>query len=536
MGKVDNIGLKVLLLWLAVTLMGCNREAKVLLERAEAYLPMQQDSAEMCLNSIEEPARLDDATRAWYGLLRTYTDNRQDKGVKSDSLIRDSYEYYRDTSHAGQTADKTLMRRYAQSCYYMALYYDACDSTKQCEDLLRQTIKCSEKCEDWHTCYIAYTYLGNVTVWSNPEYAIQQSLKALEVYHKINDDVNNEVLILGKIAATFLADGQPDSAMNYYMRGYVLAEKNQLEKYQNSMCMGLAGTYRYLGEYEKALGYAKKGITTAEGEVLVTSLLTLAECYLTCDSLVQARNVLNTIPCDSDYITQYCVLRSLSDIAIKENNLDSLYIYSDSAYECLEDRFFHVQGVKDEYYQANLAKELEKEKIQHEAEMSRWIGGAVILFVLLIASFIIYTVLRHKKRMEADHQKEMLHQQEIIRQKSFALAVLRQHLLEKLEHSCQLLSNGEEAQMTDEAWKEMERLLNDTDSHFVERLRKQRKDFKEEDIQLCMLVRMKMPNTIISKIYHIGVDAVKKRKLSLKKNGFKVTDPTIPLEDVVDQL
>ena len=150
-----------------VLLTGCHRDASALLERAEAYLPSQPDSAEVCLDSIGQPQRLNDAQKAWYGLLRTYTDNRQDKGVDSDSLIRDSYEYYREASHAGQTSDMTLLRRYAQSCYYMALYYSSCDSIKQCEDLLNQAIKGSEKCEDWHTCYLAYTQLGNSTVWSN---------------------------------------------------------------------------------------------------------------------------------------------------------------------------------------------------------------------------------------------------------------------------------------------------------------------------------------------------------------------------------
>ena len=183
-----------------VLLTGCHRDASALLERAEAYLPSQPDSAEVCLDSIGQPQRLNDAQKAWYGLLRTYVDNRQGKGVESDSLIRDSYEYYREASHAGQTSDMTLLRRYAQSCYYMALFYESCDSTKQREDMLYQAIKGSEECEDWHTCYLAYTQLGNSTLWGNPDYAIQQSKKALDIYHKINDDVNNEVLILGHIA------------------------------------------------------------------------------------------------------------------------------------------------------------------------------------------------------------------------------------------------------------------------------------------------------------------------------------------------
>ena len=189
-----------------VMLTGCERDATALLERAEAYLPSQPDSAEVYLDSVKQIERLNDVSRAWYGILRTYTDNRQGKEIKSDSLIRDSYEYFREASHAGQTSDMTLLRRYAQSCYYMALYYSSCDSTKQREDMLHQAIKGSEECEDWHTCYLAYTQLGNSTLWGNPDYAIQQSLKALDIYHKINDDVNNEVLILAHIAANYLRD------------------------------------------------------------------------------------------------------------------------------------------------------------------------------------------------------------------------------------------------------------------------------------------------------------------------------------------
>ena len=529
-----NVIIALLVAGLVVTLVGCDHETDRLLERAEAYLPAEPDSAEMCLNGIEEPARLGDEPRALYGLLRTYTNNRQGKEVKSDSLIRDSYEYYREASDAGQTSDKELMRHYAQSCYYMALYYDACDSTKQCEDMLHQASKYSEKCEDWHTCYVAYTLLGDATRWSNSEYATQQGMKALDIYHKINDDVNNEVLILGKIAG---CTPQPDSALKYYMEAYELSKQHNLQKLQNQMCMGMAGTYLYMGEYEKALDYAKRGIVTADSIVLVTSLETLAYCYSACDSLDKAKEVLNSIQCDSnDYINKYLILRDLSEIAFRQHNYDSLYIYADSAYECMEDRFFHVQGVKDEYYQANLAKELEKEKLLHEQEMSHWIWGTIILLILLVAAFTIYNVWKNKQRLVAEHQREMQHQKELLHQRSMKIAVLQKHLMEKLEYSYQLFSDSDEAQVTDEVWAETERLLNDTDGNFVQRLRRQHKEFREEDIQLCMLVRMKMPNHVVSKIYHIGVDAVKKRKLSLKKNGFKVTDPTIPLEDVIDQL
>ena len=44
-----------------VLLTGCHRDASTLLERAEAYLPSQPDSAEVCLDSIGQPQRLNDA-------------------------------------------------------------------------------------------------------------------------------------------------------------------------------------------------------------------------------------------------------------------------------------------------------------------------------------------------------------------------------------------------------------------------------------------------------------------------------------------
>ena len=547
-----------------VMLTGCHRDASALLERAEACLPARLDSAEVYLDSVKQIERLNDVSRAWYGILRTYTDNRLGKEIKSDSLIRDSYEYFREASHAGQTFDKKLLRHYAQSCYYMALFYESCDSTKQCEDLLNQAIKFSEACEDWHTCYLAYTQLGKSTVWGNPEYAIQQAKKALDSYHKINDDPNNEALILAHIAAGYFTFVEPDSALNYYHRAYELTKKEHLTKYYNEMCMGIARIYLKMGKYEEALRYAKEGSDMTDSTAFFLKQFTLAQFYQACDSLEKSKEILESICRDANPTNKYFVYRDLSKVAIQQQGLDSLSAYMDSAYEYLEDRFLHSQSVKDEYYQANLAKELEKEQMQHEAERNMWILVFSIVLLVLLALFI-YNVLknkiaveRHKRlnhllsqrvehtkhlqeQQEKEHvimenEKEIQHQRDIIRQKAMTLSILQKLLLEKLRHMSQTLSEAEKIQMTRETWTEMEQLLNATDNGFVARLRQQHKDFKEEDIHLCMLIRLKMNNTVVSKIYNIGVDAVKKRKLNLKRNGFKVSDSSIRLEDVIDNL
>ena len=535
----------------------CNgRDEAITLERAEAFLPAQPDSADSCLCSITEPQKLNESQSALYGLLRTYTDNRLQKGVKSDSLIRGSYEHYHEASRAGQTSDKELLRRYAQSCYYMALFYYSCDSIKQCEELFNQAANYSERCEDWHTCYLAHTLLGVIN-WGTPQYSTEQSLKALEFYRKINDDVSNEVLILGKIAASYLPLEKPDSALVCYMEAYKLAEEHHLQEYQNQMCMGLASTYRYVGEYDKALNYAKRGIKTANEGVIESSLLNLAACYYACDSLDNAKEILKSFSPDLNEIRKYLIFHDLSQIAIKQRHFDSLFIYVDSAYTCLEKRYLKMEHVKDEYYQENLAKELEKERLQHQAKLNKWVA-AFIISVLALIALIIYNVLRKRvaaerqRRLDAlvtlrnelsrllserqEDKREIECQREIIQQNDHTLLVFQNYLLDRICKISDSLTKDEEIKITDEVWKEIEKLLDCYGNGMVRKLRQQYPDLKEEDIQLCMLLRLKLNNAVISNIYNVSVAAVKKRKLRLKRNGFNVVDPSVSLEDIVDKL
>ena len=258
------------------------------------------------------------------------------------------------------------------------------------------------------------------------------------------------------------------------------------------------------------------------------------------------------------------IFHDLSQIAIKQRHFDSLFIYVDSAYTCLEKRYLKMEHVKDEYYQENLAQELEKERMLHEAKLNKWVAVSIISVLALIA-LIIYNVLRKRiaaerqrrlghllsqrnehlqhllaqerqERVIADQEREITCQREIIAQKAMTLSVIQKHLLDKIDYFSQELSGNETVRMSPDAWQELETLLDDTGGGFVRNLRQQHQDFKEEDIQLCMLVRLKLDNAIIGRIYGIGVEAVKKRKSRLKKKCFQVTDPSIRLEDVIDRL
>jgi predicted choloylglycine hydrolase len=70
----------------------------------------------------------------------------------------------------------------------------------------------------------------------------------------------------------------------------------------------------------------------------------------------------------------------------------------------------------------------------------------------------------------------------------------------------------------------------------VKKLRQQYPDFKDKDIQLCMLVRLKLTNAAIANVFNIGESAVKKRKSTLKKQGFHISDTDIIFEQIIEGL
>lgn len=517
------------MVWLVAMLGGCTNGVTEQLERAEAYLPAEPDSAEMCLNSIEQE-KLDDSQRAWFGLLSTIVSNHQSEGITTDSIIRPCYEYYRDDSHEGQTSNPELLRHYAQACYYMSVFYTNNDSTDQCHELLQQSIRCSEKSEDWHTCYLAHTLLSLTTSWDNPQDATRQAQKALDIYHKINDDISNEVLIMGHVAACFLDAEEPDSALAYYLKAYELAEKNQLKEAQNSICMGLSDTYCYMGAFWQALHYAKIGVETADSTTLVPSLISLAQCYYASDSLDKAKAVLDTIPCDSDdYINRYLTLRTLSEIAVQKRDVDSLYAYVDSAYEFLEDRFSREQQVKD----AVVIQEKKQEEVRHETELHGWIIAFTLVFLLLVAGIVFYFYYV-RKRMALQPATPEAKKQHL--RQPLTPEVLQKRLLQRLESVHKHPSTPKLEKREERAWGELEKLINETDNDFVKKLRQQYPDFKDKDIQLCMLVRLKLTNAAIANVFNIGESAVKKRKSTLKKQGFHITDTDIIFEQIIEGL
>ena len=126
---------------------------------------------------------------------------------------------------------------------------------------------------------------------------------------------------------------------------------------------------------------------------------------------------------------------------------------------------------------------------------------------------------------------------EHMRQQEQKIELLQRYILEKSELLQRLRAEGDHKRLLSlKDWTDMEKLLDSITDGFVAKLRAQHPEFREDDIQLCMLTRMNLSNLVISDIYLITVSAVKHRKLKLKKEGFGVSDPDRPLGEVLARI
>jgi len=255
---------------------------------------------------------------------------------------------------------------------------------------MREAIKESERCGEFHTCYLAYTKLGMQALWSNPRYSLEQFRNALDIYDKVKDDEKNKALILTKMAAVYTAMSDFGNASDCYNRALEISEKNGFSKTKNEVFMGIAGLYWHQGIFDKAVEYSRKGISTAEGATLANSQLSLVRCYIDADSLTEARNLVCQIRLDSsDYINKYLKQRYLADIALRTNDYSTVSESIDSAYQCMEDGFFHLEQEKAEYRKDLMEELSQKELLKEKHEQRMRIITLLISLLIMLSLFLL---------------------------------------------------------------------------------------------------------------------------------------------------
>ena len=337
-----------------------DKEVMAVLDKAEGYLPDYPDSACAVLDSVPT-SLLSREGLALYGLLHTMSEDMVGKGVTTDSLIRSTYIYY----YKKRSGTDLNLKRLGRSAFYLARFEASRDSTKRAEDLFREAIKYSEKVEDWHTCYIAYSWLAREKSWSDLEEAIHLYEKAIDTYHKVEDKPDNFISMLLSLSNNYLALQHYNQSLDYANKAYDIAQAENLDIQKFSALRRLAVIYYETGEYTKALELAKLGMHELTDRTRDAALFSLADCYLACDSLEQAKSTLLQIKSPNIKL-RYSINNTLCKIAILQHNASQSIEYFDSLNLATGDMFTNIQQTKEDYYNDNIKKELFNEQLIHK--------------------------------------------------------------------------------------------------------------------------------------------------------------------------
>ena len=552
-----------------------DREVRALLDRAEVLMDSCPDSAYAIMQTVSSPnlRGSGDRVRSLYGLLRTTADAMQGKGVTADSLIRPAYEYYKEQ---GETDEN--IRRLGRSAFYLARFEASRDSTKMAEDLYREAIRCSEQVEDWRTCYLAYYYFAREKAWSDKEEALLLLNTAMEIYHKVEDKPANLISMLLSLSNIHLAFQHYDLAFEYTNKAYDIACEENLEIQTNEALRNLSVIYYETGDYIKSIELTKQSMHGLTDQTRDAALFSLADCYLACDSLEQAKTTLLQID-TSNIKLNYSIMNVLCRIAILQHNKQESMAYYDSLEKATVNMFTNIQQTKEEYYQDNLKKELYNMQLaQRKRQQAILLWGAIIMIVVIAVFVVIVinknrriavqkrinTILLRRREQKAhviaiteleqelnDKAKQIIDQQllsdnQISMEKNEKEQLLQQYrnlqkqftrfilwdtdLLQKLNPEKQVQP------LTPDEWDQLAVVINQNSDNSIINLRNDFPELSKTDIQICMLTLLGLSNVQISVILKRTSSAIKKRKHNIKTAIFGVQDTNIYFEFILRQL
>lgn len=545
------------LLLLTFFMTGCyHTSQKNLLSKAESFLPLNPDSTDFYLHLIEI-RQLKDEEKALFALLRTITDVLQDKEIKSDTLIMQAFKYY--SYQKNKSSDQAIIKHYAQSALYMGDWYSSQDSVKLSEDCYRQAIKYSEKVEDWHTCYLAYERLAEQVQWGNEEEALRLIEKGIQIYDKCNDNIEN-LLSLYAYAAHYSAEiayrnkSDFQSALNYGYKAYNLAIDSCLTNYLEQSLATLAEIYWEMGEYQKALDFARKiKITELDSEYSLILNMKIAQYYLSCDSVAKAKELCMAPKIIDNKKLAYIYARELAEIAARHSNKDSILYYMNSAFSRSEDMFLESLKAKDDYLRETIEKEKENALLTYKNRMRVWIFGITLCFIfiggLLVVRLLIMRIRMHREqhRRKEEEARHLQMELQLMNEKQLALAEsqqkkeatikhLQKYIIDRTDVAMKLKDGKPRVKMSPKEWTDIEQLLDEIDDKRFLRMRTKFKELTLEDIRLCIMVRIGMSNPAIGEIYGITPSAVQHRKQTLKKKKFGSLDSSITLDEFIESI
>lgn len=500
-----------------------NENKQILLSRLSVGVELRPDSVLQVLDSLKENMSFTSMNEARWNLLYVRAFEEKTYALPSDSFVlaatdvlckkgdarEQAYSYF----YLGRLRMEKEENNEAMSCYLKAL-----DLAKEVEEYRLAGLVCS---------YMSDVYLEE----ERYERGID-ILKEAELYFIRSENMRSRIFALKNIAHAFLFKDLPDSSLIYCVQADLLARKLNDQDVMANIFHQYAVTYWAKEDLESADFYAKKamGITADPGlkekEILLyidinTELkkYEVAKAHLL--PLLQKENI--------PLIVQAAHLLKLSQIEEGEGNykeaLKHVQEYCnvrDSLRNSREDiNTWRIEFTKEKEY---LVSEITKK----DKAVICLIIFSFLLFLILLVGYWFSKKLRNKYKenekeisrlkRERDEMKLQLLKNSESWQKMSLLASIPSHKQKEIKEKLEEFSLS--AEVTSEDWMKLEKLLNQSQNDFVQKLRTQYSALSEDEIHMIILIRLGWDNSQLATFYKIKMETVMTKRSRARKKMY----------------
>lgn len=525
----------------------CFREnnAESVLMKISEQMDIHPDSAYHSLKKMDVKS-LSHADNALYSLLLVQAMDKNNIPLESDSLILVAVDYFKNVSDSF---------RKAQTYYYWGRYYEIQDSLKQATMLYLRASSAVEKTNGYRLATLIYNHLGNIYYnWDWYDESLEMQRRALE-YSRLAEEYNLGI-VYRDIARCYLMEGNNDSVFYYYRRALNITDKVTTPELYAGLLNELGCSYYMFGNFNQALKCLTSAINLGTGTNLYHYYISKADIYNSLHEYDSVRMYFNMAANSDDLYIKSASYIGLYKLEKKMSNWESAIKYNEQ-YLFYRDSIEKVQRRKD---LIQIQRMYENEKLQNEnnklllknKDKTLIINRMILWGIIVIFSIVLlYEIIKNRKgnalmlkelELKNRDMSLMLQKQELfkLREKT---TELREHLYKKALAvkkipSLDLLSQtnnniDKKIYLNDRDWNELMQMADDIFDGFISKLKRKYPTLSQEDLQLCLLIRLRVSLDDLCNIYCIGKDAVRKRKQRLRKEHFSCINNDMGLEDFI---
>lgn len=536
---------------------------------ADSLASIQPDSAIALLKTLEDNIKTEpESTQMYYQLLCIKANDKAYIRHTSDSLILLVLHYY---------IEKRDERHLPEAYYYAGRVYRDLEDAPQALDYFEKAIDALPINEGYQLKSKIYSQMGTLFLYQK---TYDEALKMFKEAQKCDialKDSANMVFNLRDIADSYRCIDQNDSSIYYFQKAYNLAEVQGNQKLMAMVQNQMASLYSNLGKYDLARKLLQPSLDTLDihsksGIFSIASKLYHRMGYI--DSASYYYNEL--LKCGTIYAKQ-TAHKGLAKIAILHDNpqkallhLNQYIQYTDYIHQITDTE--NVRRLNSLYNYQLREKENNRLKIENKEKQN------LIIYIISIGLFIIaslFAYLQRNKRkkqllkiqlknlrqlkeeqykksslfieenkrkieeleqklQEADQTNHILRTQlkeqieltlytnkqaeiELTRRKQSNSTLLESEIYKYIQK--QLTTKTNKKLLSNNDWKELEKVINNTYEGFSKNLRNYY-DLNEHEYSVCLLIKINIPPIDIAKLTNHSKEAITSTRRRLYEKVF----------------